>query len=212
MTIEMPSMPLTEIQQQVLNVALDLVKKRRELEVNDILTVCKKKIKKDEKQILSALYFLFRMKYIVPGSRLTKMNLFENTVRKNLHDYIAHNPGVHVRELQDQFQLGSYAVSWHLHVLVKFGLVKERNFSNKRVYFLSTFGHDEEKTFVLRTDITRKIYESLLNYGEMRLSELEQHLGIKYNIIQYHLKRLEEVELIERVDYGGITKIGAKNF
>ncbi|MHC1591806.1 MAG: hypothetical protein ACXQS8_06955 [Candidatus Helarchaeales archaeon] len=203
---------LTPLQQSVLNVALDLTNKKRELRINDILSACKKNMQLEEQEILSAIYFLFKEKYIVPGSRLTRVNLLENPIRKKIYEYINQYPGIHVRALQNQFNLGSYAISWHLHVLVKFGLLKERTFSNKRVYFVSDFSGDEEKTFVLRTDITNKIYQCLLKYGEMRLMELEQALGIKYNVIQYHLKRLKDVDLIERIDTGGVIKIRAKKF
>ena len=201
----MNSAPFEEIllrHREVLDVITSLMQKNQKFGILNMLTECKKTTEYEESEILSSIYFLMKRKFIIPQSRLTRANILENSARKNLYKHIENNPGVHIRELQRVLQQGAHAISWHIHVLLKFNLIKENRFSNRRVFFQIGFDGDQEKTFILRTKKTREIYECILRTGETRLAKLQEELDLKPNVILYHLNRLETANLIERISQG----------
>ena len=57
---------------------------------------------------------------IVEGSKITKNELFLNSNRKKIYEYIKGHPGIYLNELVNTLNLSIFIVNWHLNILLKF--------------------------------------------------------------------------------------------
>ena len=105
-----------------------------------------------------AIRDLYRMKYIIEGTQLSKDDVLTNEKRNKILEYVMKFPGAHAREIRKVFDLGAYIAYRHLGHLEKFGFIRKSVFYNKSVYFPIDFDESKEtETLLLRNETTKKI-------------------------------------------------------
>ncbi|HUX99482.1 MAG TPA: helix-turn-helix domain-containing protein [Candidatus Deferrimicrobium sp.] len=191
---------LTILHKNILRIASVLRKKERFFDMISLFEVCCKELPNPEPEIDGAIRDLYRMKFIIEGKQLFKEEILTNEKRKKILDYILKYPGAHHREIRSALELGDYMAYRHLALLEKFGFLRKKSYQNKLVYFPTDFDEDEElEILVLRNEITRKIYDSLKEHEELRLSEFSDILQVPYTTIQSHLSHLVENGLVQKI-------------
>ncbi len=189
---------LGKLEKKILEIASQLRSRKKFFNFDDIYKLCTSKLSNSEDEITSSLNYMYQKGYLIEGSSVTKANVLESEKRARIYDYIKNNPGSHVREIQRAFDLGSYMAFRHLKFLEKFGYLRSKKFMNKKAYFLFEFDEtQDDKVLVLKKERTKLIFDHIIRYEKIRLSDLERYLSLSHGQIQPHLKKLLEYNLID---------------
>lgn len=192
--------PLTEIEADVYNSLSDFVKRSKDVQLNTLLPHCFRVFEKkySEEALTKAVSNLIKKRYFIQGSFLTKQEILQNNVRKNLLQYIQINPGAYNRLIRRELNLGSNEFNWHIGMLERFGFIKKVSFNEKN------FGYFENKTFMghefdlylLRNEKTARILK-YLELNTTTLSQIAKDLEMHYSTVQKHLEILVKRELVK---------------
>ena len=132
-----------------------------------------------------------------------------------IYNYIAENPGLHIRKLSRNLKISKNNLEYHLDCLKKNDIIiikKEKGYS--RVYITKKIGLNEKEVIkFLRNDTTRKILVCILWRFGCSLKELSEHLEKPPSSIFFHLKKLIENDILEPaiIKDGGIYDEVNKN-
>ena len=188
----------TENQRIIFEIAKEYLQKHPNFTREELFSVCKRSCKLSVKEIMEILDNFIRKKVFVAGSRLTRENVLKNEIRHQIYDYISKNPGINFTQILNYFKIGPYEGRWHLEMLKRFELIREQNFEKYHVYFHKDFPNDKELiVFSLRNQSIYKIY-SCLRDQPFKLTDLTNFLELHHSTVQYHLQKLQNVNLIKK--------------
>ncbi len=127
--------------------------------------------------------------------------------REMLFNIIKEHPGLHFRELQRITNLATGVLQYHLSYLERKGLVKsvrDGKFLRYFTAFESRFKHelDREMLSLMRRPILNKIISFLKENKKATNKELANFLGLKPPSICFHMKILQEKNLVKKVEEG----------
>lgn len=165
---------------------------------SEIVDYCRQKIKLSEFQVYKTLYSLIHRKLLVPGSTLTKDHVLENENRAIIFNQIKEKPGIHIRELCSIINKSSGVVRAHLKVLENFEFIRRKTYSNPKLTLLFTSDYPDiyDDFFVVtKNENDQRIIQLLIN-DLLTISELSTQLGVHHSTIQYHLEKLEALDLV----------------
>ncbi len=189
----------------VLDYVIEYLNKNRYIELEILIPYIKSRITKDklnlnEEGICKILKSLFQQNLIAIGSKLTKDEVLNSPhIRKEIFDYIKNNPGVYYYKIVKKFNLGNQSATWHLEMLLKFGLIKKLKIENNRVYYETSLNpKDIEKHYYLSNNKIISILEHLsTNSKGHTKSEIANSLEMHYNTVKKYLNKLIELEKIK---------------
>ncbi len=165
---------------------------------SEIVDYCRQKSKSSEFQVYKTLYSLIQRKIIVPGSTLTKEDVLKNENRALIFNQIKEKPGMHIRELSSVVNKSSGVVRAHLQVLENFQYIRKKTYTNPRLTLLFTSDYPDlyDDFFVVtKNENDQRIIQLLIN-NLTTISELSTQLGVHHSTIQYHLEKLESLNLV----------------
>ncbi|NVM30150.1 MAG: ArsR family transcriptional regulator [Candidatus Helarchaeota archaeon] len=200
---------LTDFEEVIFNSIKEILSKKVVFQIDpEFVEHCSHKVKASEIEIYQSLYSLLQRKYIVPGSALTKEQVLENQNRALIYNTIYDRPGMHIRELGMALNMSSGVIRAHLRVLELFGYIRRKGYASPKLTLL--FSSDYPDTYddyflILKNKNDQQIVQLLLN-KQLTVSELAASLGLHHSTIQYHLGKLERLDLIIRVEFGQIIK------
>lgn len=143
---------------------------------------------------------LLEKKMILEGSKLTKKNVLQNSIRKLIYDFIKENPGVYLYKIFKTLKIGNYLQLWHLDILLKFDYIKKDIINNQTIYFPSNMDLKEvEKIYFFKKKKSKKIIDYLEqnNMGTSK-TQLSKKLNMHpYTVIKY-LNILEKIKIISK--------------
>ena len=187
---------LTPNQQKVYETVKAYLNRNPFFTLNDLYRICKKTTSIPANEINLILTRFVNKKFIIDGSKLTKVNILKNEIRKGIYNYISKNPALNFTQILKQFNIGSYAARWHLGMLRKFGFIRQKRFKIYNVHFSNDFPENkEELVFSLRNQNAFKIF-LCLKYAPLNSNNIAQILHLNYSTIQYHIKDLFHNKLI----------------
>lgn len=130
--------------------------------------------------------------------------LLEQKTRRRVYDGVRMVPGIHVRRLQRDLDLGMSVVQHHLRVFERHGFVVHRQEGKRRAYFVpeEVLKDDQYNLYFLRHRTSRRILIALLENPELTLRGLCQRVPLRPSTVAYHLKRLANAGLIAPVACG----------
>ncbi len=141
-------------------------------------------------------------KYKMNGKE-TYLNLEK---RRLLYQHILKNPGVHLRKIFRNSKMSEGTIKYHLKYLKKRRLIVEKKIDGyKRYYVKDKVGEEHKKLWsIFRQKTTREILLFFLIYMASSRIKLSKELEKNPKVIEYHLKKLLENDLIEvaRVENG----------
>ncbi len=145
---------------------------------------------------------LIKNKNIVIGIRLTKDDVLELPVRKNIYEYILKNPGININDIKKEFNIGSNSAQWHLKILENFDFIRVHGFeSQKNLFNFRSNPKNDILHIILRNEKVKSILEVLkTNEKPLRPTVLSEMVSIHYNTIKKYLKKLVELNLIKKVN------------
>lgn len=130
-----------------------------------------------------------------------KKDILELENRRKILNFINDYPGLHIRDISRKIDIPYSTLEYHLNYLRKHNFVNvktERNY--KRYYITNKIGVKEKKILnFLRTETPRGIILLLLAYVTCSQTELSENLEKDPSTIYFHLKKLENMDIVERV-------------
>ncbi len=128
----------------------------------------------------------------------TKNNeILELETRKNIYELVKRFAGCHFKEIVRKSKLSNGLVSYHLHYLVKHGLIKQEKKDNSVVYFPIDFKPENSKILrLLRQKNMRNIILFILTNGNCKHGKIVHFTHLSPSTVTWYLKKLEEEEMI----------------
>jgi predicted transcriptional regulator len=125
----------------------------------------------------------------------------ESTIQSNkerIYQYIANNPGCHLRKIIKDLGLVMGDTQHHLKMLEKTDLIKSRRIGIfRRYYTVSICGEKLESLLaILRQEAPRDIIIFLIENPGATQADLAKHKGFSAPTINWHMSRLMEKGLV----------------
>jgi predicted transcriptional regulator len=128
------------------------------------------------------------------------------TTRTLVYDAIRRYPGIHVRGLERELKVSAALVQYHLKKLEAEGYVEAHDQGGYARYYPTEKGkavritpEDMPLLAVLREEVPLHVALLLLDKGPLTHGELVANLGIAKSTVSYHLAKLAETGLVDRV-------------
>jgi predicted transcriptional regulator len=195
---------LSPIEGEIYNLLTNrYLKRHREINLQILLPFCFKHLNKDfsPNLITEALHNLISKHYLIKGSSLSRDDILNNPVRKNLLQFIRINPGCYNRQIRRELNIGSNEFNWHIGMLEKFGLVKRVQFDRSFGFYESRqfMGHEYD-LYLLQNEKVQKILD-YLHKKRGTLSQIAKLLDMHYSTVQKYLEILTERQLLKSKMY-----------
>ncbi|MFX1408477.1 MAG: winged helix-turn-helix transcriptional regulator [Promethearchaeota archaeon] len=212
---------LTEIEKDVLDIAKEILKLKRfdaEFEIESAAQIQKYPIieklyakcisklsyKKgySKGDIFLAIRSLEEKNWIVTNERRTKVEILENEKLMNILNFINENPGIHARDEKIEITLNLTRTPFlkHIMTLERFNLIRSKRFGKSLHYFGAEIPEidklDKFKVIFLNPLIPR-IIEEIFKDETIPISKIGDNLEIYSGTIQYHVKKLKQLELLK---------------
>ncbi|MFX1455532.1 MAG: hypothetical protein ACFFDB_09190 [Promethearchaeota archaeon] len=200
------SLRSSEEEEMVYNAIQNYLNENKILEKSNVISYinsyfAKASINISVKGIIKHLESLVEKKRIVEGSKLTEANVFRNSRRKKIYDFINENPGVYYNKIVKDLKLSNHVVYWHISILLKFGFIKTTKIENHEIFFNSKLNQDEVKKYYFSTikEKSKKMLNFLKNY-ELGITglKLASILHFHPKTVKKYLIYLEELGLVEK--------------
>jgi len=208
-SVKMPDSNLTTLEEAVLGNIKDILKKNITFQLDSyFFDSCLQKVKAPEFEVNRAIYSLLQQKIIVPGSTLTNQQILENETRASIYKTIKAKPGTHIRELCTLLNKSSGVIRAHLEVLEVFGFIRRKNYAPPKLslLFIRDFPETYDDYFlIMKNENDQQIIRLLIN-KEYTLTELSSQVGLHHSTVQYHLEKLENLNLIVRIPANNSVK------
>ncbi|MFX0017467.1 MAG: hypothetical protein ACFFAK_05505 [Promethearchaeota archaeon] len=189
---------LSDREINVFNMIQDYLSKNRTLEKEKIVPLIKSRFSRyseglNHNGIEAAVDQLLKKNLIVDRSKYTIKTILENPNRLAVYKTIIDNPGIHFMRLVTLLGMSIYLVKWHITMLLKFKLVKNRKFENREIYFDYTLNPNQAYYLHFITlDKTQKILRYLkLHLDGCSKYNLTKNLHIHPNTLTKYLGELE---------------------
>jgi predicted ArsR family transcriptional regulator len=129
----------------------------------------------------------------------SKEKILKLETRKIIHDFILNHPGVHKNKIIRKLDFSEGTIRYHIIKLQKEGYISEKILVGySRYYPTNKIGRLEKEILgILRQDVPRYILlYSLISLGVTQ-AQLSKELNMIPKAVQYHLKKLKHLDLIE---------------
>jgi predicted transcriptional regulator len=147
--------------------------------------------------VAASLFFLGGAKFVNSG------NVLENDARRSIFEYIQQHPGVHLRAAATALDLSTTNVLWHLRKLEDANLVTSKKFEGYKVFYPVEGGVETKRkaiaASVLKNDNAQQILQYVTANPSAHQREIARALGVNHGTVRWHLRKLEEAELVTPV-------------
>ena len=211
---------LTEVEYDVLNVAKEVLKLKRydaEFEIEDdrekiqkypiiekLYAQCIGKLSYrkgySKEDIFLAIRTLEKKNWIVTKERRTKLEILTNKKSVKILDFIKENPGVHARDerIEKELNISRTPFLKHIMTLERFKLIRSKKIGKSLHYFIVDVPEDYDNLKVIFLNpLIPQILEEIFKDEEITISRMADTLDIYSGTIQYHIKKLIELNLLK---------------
>jgi len=130
----------------------------------------------------------------------------EVELRRKIYKVVNKYAGLHFREVERKSELATGSVKYHLDFLVKQGLIKFEKEGNNVRYFPRSFKAENKKIMsFLRQKSVRAIVLFILMHPKCNHEEIVSFVRLSPSTVSWHLKKLEESNMIGFVKKGRKT-------
>ncbi|MHA1509117.1 MAG: hypothetical protein ACTSO6_10490 [Promethearchaeota archaeon] len=158
-------------------------------------------------------YFQYLKTRTIPiekgAHRLSLEDVLENENRNKIIDLILKEPGIHFNELLRKTEIAAGNLVWHLDILETYKVVGKKRIGN----FIAYFPYYQKNPI---SNIDLKLSKSKLTLGILEMIEKEpglwnsiitKHFKVDHKTIQYHINKLNDLNLIHFRSEGRKKKI-----
>lgn len=157
------------------------------------------------------LYSIFIAPFILIGHvlyppiirRLDEDMVIENETRMKIIDCLMEREFLHFRELKRELSIGTSSLKWHLRVLEDFGIIHHRKVGQYEIFFLLRKMPNTEFLdiyFAIISGVGFRVAKAFHEMKSWNIEHLAEYLGSSKEAIRYHLKKLEQIDLIHSPD------------
>lgn len=156
--------------------------------------------------LVGALYFLG-----IGGLRhVDADNVLEHPLRAAILATVNESPGVHLRELAQRHDTAVTNTQWHLRKLEMAGLVRTQKVAGRRLFYPTAGGvgtrQEALKNAATLNPNAAAIHEFIQYDGGCNQRTLAAELDMNPGTVRWHLRKLEEANLIRSVPDGAQTR------
>jgi len=210
---------LTEIEFDVLEVAKDVLKLKRydaEFEIEDdreklqkypiiekLYAQCIGKLSYrkgySKEDIFLAIRTLEEKNWIVTNERRTKLEILTNEKLVKILDFIKENPGIHARDerIENELEISRTPFLKHIMTLERFKLIRSNKIGKSLHYFLEDVPEDyDDLKIIFLNPLIPQILIEIFKDEEITISKMGEALDIYSGTIQYHIKKLMDLNLL----------------
>jgi len=226
---------LTEIEIDVLSIAKDILKLKRydadfdidisseaELQKFPIIeklyakSIAKLAYKKgySKEEIFLTIRSLEEKNWIVTKERRTKLEILNNEKLAKILKFIEENPGIHARneKIEEELEITRTPFLKHIMTLERFHLIRSKKIGKSLHYFLADVPEDYDKYKVIFSNpLILKIIEEIFKNDNIAISKIGEILDVYSGTIQYHMKKLKDLDLVKSVKTQKAEKIHVVN-
>ena len=210
---------LTEIEKDVLNIAKEILKLKRydaefEIEsesqiqkypiIEKLYAKCIAKLSYNKgynkEEIFLTIRNLEEKNWIVTRERRTKLEVLENEKLSKILDFISRNPGIHARDEKIKIELKITRTPFikHIMTLERFNLIRSKKIGKSLHFFLEDVPEDLDKYKVIFLNpLIPQMLEEFLRDETVAISKIGVILDTYSGTIQYHVKKLKELNLLK---------------
>lgn len=210
---------LTEIEKDVLNIAKEILKLKRydaefEIEskaqiqkypiIEKLYAKCIAKLSYskgyNKEEIFLTIRNLEENYYIVSSERRTKLEVLENKKLSKILDFISRNPGIHARDekIEKELEITRTPFIKHIMTLERFNLIRSKKIGKSLHFFIEDVPEDLDKYKVIFLNpLIPQMLEEFLRDETVAISKIGVILDIYSGTIQYHVKKLKELNLLK---------------
>ncbi|MHA2429825.1 MAG: hypothetical protein ACXACC_02215 [Promethearchaeota archaeon] len=214
---------LTEIEEDVLKIAQDILKLKRydadfdleveteaELQKYPIIEklyakcIAKLAYKKgySKQDIFLAIRGLEEKNWIVTNERRTKLEILNNEKLVSILNFIKLNPGIHARDdkIENELNITRTPFLKHIMTLERFKLIRSKKIGKSLHYFLTDVpeNYDEYKV-IFSNPLIIEILEELVKEESVAISRIGENLDVYSGTIQYHIKKVKELDIVKTI-------------
>ena len=226
---------LTEIEKDVLSIAQNILKLKRydadfdidvsseaELQKFPIIeklyakSIAKLAYKKgySKEEIFLTIRSLEEKNWIVTKERRTKLEILNNEKLVKILKFIEKNPGIHARneKIEEELEITRTPFLKHIMTLERFKLIRSKKVGKSLHFFLADVPEDYDKYKVIFSNpMIPKIIEEIFKDELIAISKIGEILDVYSGTIQYHMKKLKELDLVKSVKTQKAEKIHVIN-
>jgi predicted transcriptional regulator len=123
--------------------------------------------------------------------------------RRKIYEIVRAFAGCHFREIQRRSELPTGSVRYHLDYLVRSGLIKSQKEGNNLRYYPREFKSQNVQLLgLLRQERVRQIILFILLNKNCNQEDITKHVGLSPSTVSWHLKKLEESNVVGFVKEG----------
>jgi len=139
---------------------------------------------------------------------MNEEEVLELKTRRQIYNHILKHPGLHEREISRQSTIPLSTLDYHLFFLKKRGLVTNRSDERyTRYYIAGAIGIKDKRIIaILRQNVFRKVIIFLLLHPHSFHRDICNYLELAPSTISFHLNRLANLEVVNRIQVGRETK------
>jgi len=214
---------LTEIEEDVLKIAQDILKLKRydadfdleveteaELQKYPIIEklyakcIAKLAYKKgySKEDIFLAIRGLEEKNWIVTNERRTKLEILNNEKLVSILNFIKLNPGIHARDdkIENELNITRTPFLKHIMTLERFKLIRSKKLGKSLHYFLTDVPENYDAYKVIFSNpLIIEILEELIKDESVAISKIGENLDVYSGTIQYHIKKMKELDLVKTI-------------
>jgi len=187
----------------VLEIAEEILSENKVLNIENLYTIAKRRLKIPRKGLLRIIQFLLNKKILVEGSKYTKETVLSNIVRKRIYDFIEQQNGANFSLIRKSISAahGTGQLIWHLEMLLKFKYIKKTKVGNYTIFMpIETDNKIGILNFFLKDEINEKIIFQLARNEKIKRSEMYKLINEKREYVYYRLGILLENGIIRFYD------------
>jgi predicted transcriptional regulator len=126
-------------------------------------------------------------------SKLTHSEILDHDTRRRVYSHIQENPGVHYRAILYNLDLKMGVLSHHIKTLEREGFVKSVPDGLYKRFYPS--GYNVDLSYQL-SGVQKTVYSVIKENPGISQSNIARLLGINRMLVNYHVKKLQERNLI----------------
>lgn len=212
---------LTDIEKDVLKIANNILKLKRydadfdlEIEteaelqkfpiIEKLYAKCIAKLayKKgySKEDIFLAIRSLEDKTWIVTNERRTKLEILNNEKLVLILKFIESNPGIHARDekVEEELDITRTPFLKHIMTLERFKLIRSKKIGKSLHYFGVDVPEDFDELKVIFTNpLIINILEEIVKDETVSISRIGEILDVYSGTVQYHLKKMKELDLVK---------------
>jgi DNA-binding transcriptional ArsR family regulator len=148
------------------------------------------------------------------GGKLDGKDVLNNSRRLSIFNYLIRNPGSHLRQIMNVYNLSPNQTSYHLATLERHGLITSYNDGRFRQFYANQNNLEElpskELIKILKNENVITILYAIFNNSELSLASIREITHLHRNTIYKLLKQIKPFDVINYGPPVSLTENGIK--